>query len=179
IVEEGEGIESPPGFQSHFLRFFHIRDELDRLLGEDPDFEPALPVMRNPSADKIADDYTRAVFELFNESYVTLLFVLTSLYRNFQAGQSSYPYLGTALQSIAFGPIMTMILRPIAEILAVLPTGHGEESAGPNYEITPEQEQLLLHYDPATLGDIDFFLDRLGAILGRPSPLPPQARSAA
>jgi hypothetical protein len=178
IVEEGEGIDSPPGFQSHFHRFFTIRDELDRLLGEDPDFEPALPVMRNPSAEKIADGFTRAVFELFNESYVTLLFVLTSLYRNFQAGQSSYPYLGTALQSVAFGPIMTMLLRPLAEILAHLPTGHGDETAGPNYEITPEQERLLVHYDPATLGDINFFLDRLGTIIDRLTALAGESPSA-
>jgi hypothetical protein len=167
IVEEGEGIDAPPGFQSHFHRFFDIRTQLDRLLAEDPNFEPALPVMRNPSLKKIADNYTREVLDLFNESYVTLLFILTSLYRNFQAGQSSYPYLGTALQSAAFGPIMTMLLRPLAEVLAHLPIGHNDETAGSNYEITPAQEQMLIKYDAATLGNIDFFLDRLDTIIGR------------
>ena len=38
-------------------------------------------------------------------------FVLTSLYRNYSSTESSYPFFSAALQNVAFGPFMTMILR--------------------------------------------------------------------
>lgn len=165
IVEEGEGIDAPPGFQSHFRRFYDIRNELEGLLAKDPSFDPSLPLLFNPSPEKITDPFARRVFDLFNYSYATLVFVLTSLYRNYvPTSNQSYPYLSAALDEVAFGPVMTMILRPIAEILAHTRAGDGEHTVGPSYHLTPEDEALLVHYDPDVLGNIDFFLDRLSRI---------------
>lgn len=184
IVEEGEGITAPPGFQSHFTRFFDVRDQYVRLLKDSPGFDPALPVVLNPSPDKISKKYTLRVFHVFNHAYATLLFVLTSLYRNFSATESSYPFFSAALQNVAFGPFMTMILRPIAEVLAHLKVGKdSRETAGPSFYLSPDDELLLWPRPPAPqraageiepgeqvtlskqLDDIEFFLRRLDELV--------------
>ena len=180
IVEEGEGIAAPPGYQSHFTRFFDVRDQYVRLCDEHKGFDPALPVITNPSPDKISKKYTLQVFDAFNHAYVTLLFVLTSLYRNYNATESSYPFFSTALQNVAFGPFMTMILRPIAEVLAHLKVGKdSRETAGPSFFLSRKDEALLWPRPPKPetspgelvagkqaaiaddLDDIEFFLRRL------------------
>lgn len=184
IVEEGEGIAAPPGFQSHFTRFYDVRDQYVRLLKDYPGFDPALPVVFNPSPDKISKKYTLRVFHLFNHAYATLLFLLTSLYRNFSATESSYPFFSAALQNVAFGPFMTMILRPIAEVLAHLKIAKdSRETAGPSFYLSPEDELLLWPRPPAPqraageiepgeqvtlskkLDDIEFFLRRLDELV--------------
>ena len=188
IVEEGEGIDAPPGFQTHYSRFYDVRDALLALQEANPGFDPALPVMTNPTREQITDPYTGQVFELFNYAYTSLLFVLTSLYRNFDANESSYPFLSNALQAMAFGPFMTMVLRPVAEVLAHLQVGDGSgRTAGPDFHLTPEDEALLVPRGLASAGnqevgdvvpglapriaspldDIQFHLDRLEQIVAR------------
>jgi hypothetical protein len=168
IVEEGEGIDSPPDYKTHFLRFFQIHDELVALLREDPRFEPSMPVLFNPKPADIRNDFALQVFELFNEAYATLVFMLTALYRNFQpeSGQS-YPFFSSALQENAFGPMMTMIIRPLAEILAYTASGDGEHTTGPNYHLSEEDRELLRHPADARLNNIQFFLDRFDRIRRR------------
>lgn len=186
IVEEGEGIDAPPGFQSHYDRFLKVRQELLRLRAEDKDFDPALPVIDNPSRDAIQEELTRKVFDLFNYAYATMLCVLTSLYRNFSSQESSYPFFSTALQNVAFGPFMTMILRPIADVLVHMRVEkRGKKTAGPDFHLSPEDERLIWPRRVASvqepgeidageqaalsrqLDNIDFFLDRFGVILAR------------
>ena len=167
IVEEGEGIDAPPDFQSHFLRFFRVRDELVALLAQDPSFEPSLPLPENPKADQITNPFAKQLFELFNYTYATLVFLLTALYRSFQpqAGQS-YPFLSSALQEAAFGPMMTMLIRPISEIMACTQSGDGVHTTGPDYHLSPADRNLLAHPD-AQLENIEFFLCRLDEIVRR------------
>jgi hypothetical protein len=184
IVEEGEGISAPPGFQSHFKRFFDIRDELVDELARDPRFEPSLPLPKNPRPGEITNPFARRTFDLFNYSYATLLFVLTALYKNFvPVASQSYPFFSSALQETAFGPAMTMLLRPIAEVLAYTRSGHGEETTGPDYHLSREDEDLLSRYDAEALGNIDFFLARFAHIIVElealsKADLPQVARSA-
>ncbi|HEY2294084.1 MAG TPA: ferritin-like domain-containing protein [Thermoanaerobaculia bacterium] len=163
IVEEGEGIDAPPDFQSHFLRFFDVHDQLVALLARDPRFDPSLPVPVNPNGGAISNPFARDLFELFNYTYATLLFLLTALYADFQpqAGQS-YPFFSSALQENAFGPMMTMLLRPLAEIMAYTASGDGEHTTGPSFELSDEDRKLLR--DPSALGNIEFFLGRLRKI---------------
>src|SRR5215203_280332 len=164
IVEEGEGIDAPPGYQSHFRRFFDVRDEYEAMLARDPSFDPSLPLLLNPSGEEITNPFARRTFDLFNYSYATLLFVLSGLYRYYVPQSSqSYPFFSSALQETAFGPAMTMLLRPIAEVLAHTQSGDGEHTTGPNYHLSPEDEALLL--DPDRLDNIDFFLDRFTHII--------------
>jgi hypothetical protein len=168
IVEEGEGIDAPPDYQSHYKRFFDIHSELSRLLREDPGFEPSLPLLFNPAPGDVTNRVALQIFEIFNDTYATLLFLLTSLYRNFQpaASQTSYPYLSLALQEAAFGPMMTMLVRPLAEILAYTRAGDGVHTTGPNYHLS-DDDLRRLEGDPEELDDINFFLDRFGVIIGR------------
>lgn len=164
IVEEGEGIDAPPGFQSHFRRFYDVRAEYEGLLARDPDFEPSLPLLFNPRREEITNPFARRTFDLFNYSYATLLFVLTALYKNYvPVTNQSYPFFSAALQETAFGPVMTMLLRPIAEVLAHTRSGEGESTTGPDYHLSPEDAALLL--DPSRLGDVDFFLNRFHHII--------------
>jgi hypothetical protein len=186
IVEEGEGIQAPPGFQSHYVRFFTVRDELVALRERYPGFEPALPVISDPTRGHISARFTREVFDLFDEAYATLLFVLAGLYRGFDARSPGGPSLGTALQNAAFGPFMTMVLRPIAEVLVQLRVEKGgRETAGPGFHLRPQDERLLRPRPPRAvrlpgelrpgrqaalapeLGDIEFFLGRMGRLLER------------
>jgi hypothetical protein len=196
IVEEGEGIDAPPGFQSHYTRFYAVYDELAALQARLGDaFQPALPVVTNPTADKISLPYTLRVFELFNHAYATLLFVLTSLYRNFDANNAGYPFLGTALQNLAFGPFMTMILRPLAEVLVHLRTeDRGARTAGPSFHLTAADERLIWPRAPQPvrlpgeltpgeqaaqapqLANVDFFLDRMAHLVGELAALSTEKR---
>lgn len=165
IVEEGEGIDAPPNFQTHFRRFYDVHAELTEQLAKDPHFEPSMPVPFNPSRGSITNPFARELFDLFNFSYVTLLYVLTSLYRNFQPSTNqSYPFLSAALQETAFGPLMTMLLRPLAQTMAYTPSGHGTTTTGPNYELSADDEALLLNPAAPEFTDIDFFLDRFSHI---------------
>jgi hypothetical protein len=168
IVEEGEGIDSPPDFQSHFLRFFDMRNQLVELLAKDPRFEPSLPLPLNPRRDEIRNDFARELFDLFDYTYATLLLTLTSLYSNFvPAGSQSYPYLSSALQENAFGPMMTMLLRPLAEVMAYTRSGDGDHTTGPGYCLTAEDRRLLRGGDAAELGNVELFLKRLAEITAR------------
>jgi hypothetical protein len=166
IVEEGEGIDAPPDFQSHFLRFFDVHDQLVALLAKDPQFDPSLPVPVNPKASDLGNPFARELFDLFNYTYATLLLLLTALYADFkpQANQS-YPYFSSALQESAFGPMMTMLLRPLAEIMAHTATGDGEHTTGPSFELSDADRALLR--EPSKLGNIELFLGRLDEITGR------------
>ncbi len=168
IVEEGEGIDAPPDYQSHFRRFFDIRRELEELLAYDPKFDPSLPLPFNPEPRDITNPVARELFEIFNFTYVTLLFLLKSLYFNFQpaASQTSYPYFSLALQEAAFGPMMTMLVRPLAEVMAYTRSGDGSATTGPNYHLSESDDRTLA--DPTQrLADIDLFLDRFGVLIGR------------
>lgn len=143
IVEEGEGIDAPPGYASHFARFFGVHQQLSGMLDGPDTFDPSLPVRTDPVPGDDWLPYTRDVSALFDYAYVTLLYVLTSLYRNY-GHRTRAPYLTEALQNVAFGPFMTMVIRPIAEVLVHLRThAGGDETAGPAFRLTPEEEQVI------------------------------------
>ncbi|HEX6041582.1 ferritin-like domain-containing protein [Longimicrobium sp.] len=203
IVEEGEGIETPPDYESHFARFWGVYQELLQMLPTG--FDPALPVAMNPLPDESWIPYTRAVSELLDDAYVVLLYVLTSLYRNY-GGRDRPPYLTEALQNVAFGPFMTMIVRPVAEVLVHLRIHEGgTETAGPVFQLTDEQEERiwprpslpdvpgagLVPGRPGShrteeereaitgeLDDIDFILGRMDALCRRLAELSGEANDA-
>ncbi len=166
IVEEGEGIDAPPDFQSHFLRFFDVHDQLVGLLATDPRFDPSLPVPVNPSAGSISNPFARELFDLFNYTYATLTLLLTALYADFQPqADQSYPFFSSALQENAFGPMMTMLLRPMAEIMAYTVSDDNGHTTGPSFELSAADRELLRH--PSRLGNIELFLHRLDEITER------------
>jgi hypothetical protein len=54
---------------------------------------------------------------------------------------------------------MTMVVRPLSEILTRLPAGDGHHTAGPAWLIPPEDQALTPSSDPA------FYVDRFSKIL--------------
>jgi hypothetical protein len=159
IVRQGEGLQGPWTYESHFRRFFEMREELVSLQASDPQFDPGLPLLDNPVLDDIEEPFTRRVFEVVNHSYVTLLLMLTSLYGRAQP-EDNYPYLSTALAQMTFAPTMTTIVRAMAEVLVRLPIGSGTDRTGPNFFIGRSDRALLADPQAECFGEIEFFLDR-------------------
>jgi len=168
ITRQGEGIASAPGFQSHFLRFFEMGQKYEQLLAEDPEFEPAHALPDNPRVEDFpAGSVSRQAVSLFVDGYVTLLFMLTSFFRNYtESSWKSYPFLSQALEQTAFAPVMTMFVRSLAEIVVQLPGPDGG-LAGPSFQLTAEQIATL--EDPASIGadlqSLSFFQRRLFALV--------------
>lgn len=169
ILKQGEGLGDPWNLDSHFRRFMEIYDEYQTLLGADPRFEPAYKLLTNPVAGEISDGFTRALFDTANDAYVVLLLMLAGLYaRAVPASQDAYPHYATALSQMAFAPAMTMIVRPLNEILVQLPIGPGLDwSVASNYYIPPEDQALLKDPTSAELGNISTMLDRWGKLTAR------------
>jgi len=140
IIEQGEGARGD--WQSaHYGRFLGIWEEYHRLREEDPDFEPARPVIpaftRQPfditePQPLLTDPATRSVAELFNLGYEVLLQVLT---RFFTHTDETDDQLGTLVEA-AFG-LMAGVLRPLGAALTRMPAGPGHpgRTAGPVFEM--------------------------------------------
>ena len=179
ITEQGEGLKGPPGFDSHFRSYYEMALEFraieERAARDGIPFEPARPIPLNPTRGEIRDPLTLRVFDLFNEGYATLTFMLTGLYGHFSSPEQ-YPYLGAALQETVFAPAMTMLIRPLAEILVQLPLADGPERAAPAFFLDDSARALLADPGNPCFADVGFYLGRmeriereLGAILYDPA----------
>ncbi|MGK7924168.1 MAG: ferritin-like domain-containing protein [Spirulina sp.] len=173
IVKQGEGINAPPYYDSHFQGFLDIALEYQRLQEQDPNFTAAYPVPSNPEESAIADPLAKKLFVLFNYSYVTLLYVLTGLYGWYRPAseETSYPHFSAALQDIAFAPVMTMLIRSLGEVIVQLPLSPEEPDrvAAPNFYISPEEDRQLQlggksWSSNADYTNISFYLERFEEI---------------
>jgi hypothetical protein len=133
ILEEGEGAPTPSP-TSHFARFLTIAEELIAA-----GFDPARPVLENPRG-RITDEHTLAVAAMFDLAYGTTLLMLLRYF----AHADETPAQLAALQGTAFFPLMTTAIRPLGEILTLLPAHAGESTptAGPTFDFT---RTLTLH----------------------------------
>ncbi len=133
ILAQGEGTGSG-GDEAHFQIFCEILDQLEAH----PDLQPALPVVANPSltarpgTTQVTHPTTRAVMALFDAAYRTTLQVLARLW----SGSGETPAQRTVLQQLAFMPLMTMAIRPLAEILMSMPAHEVADgvNAGPSFD---------------------------------------------
>jgi hypothetical protein len=137
IVVDGEG--SPAGRDSsHYGRFARIRREYE----ESGSFAAARPVVVNPRTRLIRDaptggtllveERTRRVAELFNGAYGSVLLML----EHFFGATSETPEQRAVLRA-STGQMMSVAIRPLAEVLTELPA-IGPESpatAGAPFEI--------------------------------------------
>lgn len=140
IIEQGEGARGD--WQSaHYGRFLHIWDEYSQLREQDPSFDPARPVIpaftRQPfdipePQPLLTEPAARAVAELFNLGYETLLQLLT---RFFTHTDETDEQLGV-LTDCAF-QLMAGVLAPLGRALTRLPAGaaHPGRTAGPTFEM--------------------------------------------
>ena len=155
IIEEGEGANAE-STTSHFARFLEMHKELTTELDADPKFQPARPVVSNPRVSDggpaisgvtyITDLDTIKVMKVFDQVYSTMLLMLLRYFAH--TDETDEDLVG--LQSTVFFPMMTLGIRPLAEVLTQLPalvTG-GPLRAGPSFTI-PEAVQLLPHRESA------------------------------
>lgn len=162
ITRQGEGIDAPPGFESHFMIWYQIAEEYRSLLAADPRFEPARRLPSSPTRPEVydSDPLLAALARAFNTGYVSLLYMLTGYYTNFrQASWQTKPFLSQALEQIAFAPMMTMLVRSLGEIIARIPWQDG--FAGPTFFISDEERALLDDPTNEQFASMPFYFDRL------------------
>jgi hypothetical protein len=135
VVSEGEGAPGSSA-ESHFTRVLAVLREFRAAREGDPSFDPARPVTAHPDPQAIADRRTRRVSELFDDAYATLLLLLMRFFAHSDERTAEL----TGLQRAAFFPMMTTVIRPLAELLTLLPTGSESgpptRTAGPAFRFT-------------------------------------------
>lgn len=161
ILKQGEGLADPWAFDTHFRRFTEIHRELVAMKAADESFDPAYPLITNPGPEDIPNEFARAVFDVTNDAYAVLLLMLAGLYdRAVPASEDVYPHYATALSQMSFAPAMSMIIRPLNEVLVRLPIDAEGRATGSSYYIGDEDQALLKNPRDARLGDISFLLER-------------------
>lgn len=142
IIEEGEGLADQASPFSHYQRFLRMYEELLALQSADPAFQPARPLVANPTlrahsdasgGTPVTNPAAAAVLDLFNSAYETLLLLLARFYGHSDETQAEL----AALMQTLF-PMMTMVLRPIGEVLVSLDATPDPRAglAGPSFEIS-------------------------------------------
>ncbi|MCC6646316.1 MAG: ferritin-like protein [Polyangiaceae bacterium] len=146
--------EDPPMNPPHYRVFLQLLAELDALTRANPSFEPSRRVVPNPraaprpGATVVTNPLSRAVLELFTDAYATMLLMLTRLFNHTDESVAEL----AELKSAAFFPFMTMLIRPLSEILTQLPAGDEArpERAGPCFD-APTDLAFLPHRRAAFL----------------------------
>lgn len=131
ILEEGEG--TPVASEtSHFAAFVAIHEGLARARAADPGFDPARPVLDGAGRDaEITHPATRRVAECFELAYGTLMLMLLRYFAHSDESEAELH----GLQQAAFFPMMTAVIRPLGELLTLLPA-HAHRpvpTAGPGF----------------------------------------------
>lgn len=152
IVEAGDGAPHHADV-THYRRFKNILTDFDALRDADSNFEPARLVTSNPLVQEltalesghsviITHPHTRRAMELFNSAYETMLLMLVRFYASTEETAAER----AGLLRIAFFPMMTMVLRPLGEMLTLMPARDDlpGQTAGPSFECSG-QLQLQLH----------------------------------
>src|SRR5262245_31294333 len=140
IIEQGEGARGD-WRSAHYGRFLLVWAEYQQLREQDPAFDPARPVIpaftRQPfdvaePQPLLTDPVTRAVAELFNLGYETLLQLLTRFFTHTDETDEQ-------LAALTGGAFMLMggVLAPLGRTLTRLPVGpeHSGRTAGPTFQM--------------------------------------------
>src|SRR5262249_50173172 len=77
------------------------------------------------------------------------------------AAYSQRPYLFQALEQTVFAPTMTMLIRSLAELIALLPADESGAPAGPLFYLSPEVLDLLSRPTDPIFLDINFQVTNL------------------
>jgi hypothetical protein len=180
ITEQGEGgVLTREGKEdSHYTAFLRIAD----VLASEPlaaphglgrrRWSPAYPVARNPTLRRgehalqtVSDPDARTVMRLFNRAYFLTLQLMA---QHFGEG----PDRSLRRSDLMNGAIdvMTGIMRPLAEVLVTLPSGHRGTTAGPSFEL--DSQPAYISRPIVARRAIALRFDHLGAAC-RNSPLVP------
>lgn len=168
ITRQGEGIDTPPGYDSHFQNYYDIAVEYEEILKQDDKFQPALPLPLDPKLDQYTIPVTHDAVKTFNDGYVAMLYMLTAYYENFKpAAYNQPPYLLQALEQTVFAPTMTMLIRSLAEVIVQLPADESGAPAGPVFNLSQEViDRLQNPADPIFL-DINFHATNMRSVAER------------
>jgi len=147
VLIEGEGTEGHRQ-GSHFAVFHRILEELSAELEREPAFEPARPCVANPTLDDpghagqtvLTAPATRALARVFDRSYGVMLVMLARYYVH----TDETPAELSTLQTTAFFPCMTLLIRPIAEMLTLLPATSDPAAGNAGPAFTPPRATLFL-----------------------------------
>jgi hypothetical protein len=99
---------------------------------ESDPFPAAERVLANPTPAAVTNPAARAVMELFDEAYGILLAILARLFSHTDETDDEV----AILRSVAFMPLMTMAIRPLAETLTTMPAHQDDDGwrAGPAFD---------------------------------------------
>jgi hypothetical protein len=165
VKTQGEGIDQPPGAESHYQMFVDIAREYEALLARDPSFEASKPVPLDPTIDQYTDPATARAVQAFHTGYATLLAMLTGYYARYtEAAWAQSPFLLQMLEQGAFAPMMTMLVRSLAEVVTLLP-GNDGGPAGVSFDLTDRDLALLGNPADPLYGDIMFYAAPLGEVV--------------
>ena len=168
IITEGEG-DPEQRLDSHFGRFLTILEQLEAEIERDPTFAPARAVIEDPwtcvpgrgnghkAGTPITNPLTNRVSQAFDLAYASLLLLLVRFFSATAESQSD----AQALESAAFFPMMTMVIRPLGEVLTELPATEVPDGpcAGPSF--TFERRVALLPHRRAAFQVIHQSLETL------------------
>ena len=163
IVEQGEGAAEHTE-DSHYQKFLEVREQYEAMLAEDPDFEPAHPVARNPVSREPMDPTDRVwitdpeavqVLDLANSLYNAMLRFLSQSYGR-DGGEEDHKRLFVTLSRE-----MMSLLTPVCEYLCTLPAGpeHPGVNAGMTFTMVRDVGRL-----PAGRGEMRMLNERLNEI---------------
>jgi hypothetical protein len=172
ILEQGEGISVNASYLrwTHFCLFTAIRNDMEEFgLGD----IAARPVVPNPmtmfhpdicprdEVTMLTYAKTIEVAKLFNGSYELMLLLLLYLYSDNVKTQEEV----NGLMDAAFFPLMTMFVRPLAEVLTEMPAFDGDApgaltNAGPGFELNGD---VLLF--PSLDATWDLFQERIDTLV--------------
>ncbi len=130
VQHQGEGIKADRD-DSHFGIFYEMYADLQTCLREDPTFDPAFPSMDNPTtrarpgANLVTHVATREVMVIFNDLYVLAMRLLGWVF-----GPGAPEHAQTKAYARAGIGMMPVILKPLGEVLARMPSGDGRHTAG-------------------------------------------------
>ncbi len=172
ILFQGEGLFAPKSYveHTHYCLFSAILAEMDAR----PGLVVCRPVVQNPltrmhpdisapgEVNLIERPETLELAVLTNALYELMLYLLLVLY----GAENLTPAQRVALTDAAFFPLMTMFIRPLAEILTQLPAFETRPgNAGPGFELSaPELRLGAAKLDP--IGFIQRRLDSAVAAFG-------------
>lgn len=171
ILEQGEGIAAKPSYLpwTHFCLFTGIRADMEKF---DPRGLASRPVVRNPmtrlypdveqdEVTLLTNPVTIEVAKLFNGSYELMLLMLLYLYSDNVKSQEQV----NGMMDGAFFPLMTMFVRPLAEVLTEMPAFNEKtkgrlKNAGAGFELNGDV--LLVRTIDATW---DLFQERIDVLV--------------
>ncbi len=136
IVEEGEGARGD-WEAAHYGRFLRMQEEYEQLRREDPNFEPARPVLANPftrvpsdsqHVNLLDEPFSVEVCDLFDDCYEILLQMLARFFAHTEESENELK----ALVDAAIDGMFTVI-EPLGVYATTLPAGpsHPGLNAGP------------------------------------------------